>query len=115
MQTTFKTRINAKQSNGEVTKGEQITVPDASPSMREILVQFHNGISPQNNHKGFYNEDYTLPDFERLDLIDIDNILEDQKNHIQNLKENEKLLKAEIKKRSATQIQETNSNTNLST
>lgn len=70
----------------EIPQGVSMTVPDQTLSLRELIDRYTRGV-PVRTHQPVYNGDEDLPDFERLDLVDLDEARHFNKIHAQKLKE----------------------------
>lgn len=70
----------------EIPQGVSMTVPDQTLSLRELIDRYTRGV-PVRTHQPVYNGDEDLPDFERLDLVDLDEARHYNKVHAQKLKD----------------------------
>lgn len=92
-------------------KGDPLsmTVPDQSMEMREIYRRYAGGrpIDASNREPLYYGDDIEVPDLQKLDLVEVAQMLEenrervkllraqvDEETELQNRLENEKIIKA---------------------
>lgn len=85
----FKTQWNAKEfpKDRETNDLPSLTLPDQTMSMRTILDRYARGL-PIGGHKTpIYNGDEDLPELDHMDLAERQELLERNKERIQELRE----------------------------
>lgn len=82
------TYYNVSLDKGEVNNKPSMTVPDQSMSLRELLDRFARGL-PTGGQKTeiWHGEDEDMPDTSKMDLIDRMDLIEANKDFIQETKQ----------------------------
>lgn len=85
----FYTQFNRPADKGEINKGQSMTAPDQALTMRQIVQRFVQGRPLPSSGEPVYHEDY-VPDFKRLDLVEIDEYVEHINERVKTLKQEAK-------------------------
>lgn len=80
-----------KGSKGEVNKSPSLTVPDDTLSIREIIERYTKGLSAPIMFEKVYSEDN--PDIRGLDLVELKELAEENRDIINKHLENQRLAK----------------------
>jgi hypothetical protein len=77
-------------TEGVVTTLPSQTVPDQSLSLRELLLHYTRGGSLPNSEQSpaFFDENAFIPNLKKLDLVDIQEIMEDNAEKAEELQNN---------------------------
>lgn len=71
---TIKERANVKPATGEKLSNINLTVPDLAMSVQEIMKRHANGLTVHETRVAIYNGEEIVPDYERMDLVDKENL-----------------------------------------
>lgn len=86
MKPTIQTPFTMQQHEEELNTLPSLTVPDQSMSVDEILQRFATGRPiPDLSSKMTYTGDQYLPDLKRLDLVEQQELIDRNKQHINDL------------------------------
>lgn len=81
------TTYRLKDEDQEKGDPLSITIPDQSMEMREIYRRYAGGRPiDQSNREPLYYGDIEVPDLKKLDLVDIAQLLEENRNRVEDLK-----------------------------
>lgn len=83
----FKTQFNAHEfpSDAELNTKPSLTVPDQSMTIAEIMRRFAQGLPMEGQKVPVYNGDTEVPDFRKMDLVDIQELRERNEENIKNI------------------------------
>lgn len=91
---------DGKNVKGRKYKGKTLTVPNRVMSLRKLAERFASGLDDTLDHKiALYDEGRTvIKDFERLDLVERQEIVKDAMRQLQELKNKKQLMIQESNK-----------------
>lgn len=94
----FRTQYNTKPEKGESNNGTTMTEPDATLSIKELLL---NHTTARPYREPIYLEEMEMPDLGRMDLVEIQEMYESNNQSIADLKSQQLEIAQERKKRLA--------------
>lgn len=86
----MRTSQNYQISNGLSIEGHSLTVPDQSLTLRELLVNYTRGqdLPYGKQQAAFFDEDVTIPDLKKMDLVDLQELAEGNAHKASELQKN---------------------------
>lgn len=86
----MRTSQNYQISNGLSIEGQSLTVPDQSLTLRELLVNYTRGqdLPYGKQQPAFFDEDVTIPDLKKMDLVDLQELAEGNAHKASELQKN---------------------------
>lgn len=93
------TSQNYIPKTGVIATNPSLTVPDQSLSLRELLVNYTRGNDLPNSNKqqAFFDENEFIPDLKRMDLVDIQELMEENAQNASQLQQTIKQLQTPSK------------------
>lgn len=76
----------------EIVSGKSATIPEQSISPREMLERYRKGLPVSGKRVTFYDadgspEEMEMPDLKKMDLVEINEMMEANRQHIQKLRD----------------------------
>lgn len=88
----FKTPWNEvpSRNRGESNYGPSMTIPDQTMSVAEIMQRYARGLPIEGAKVPLYDEDNDMPDINRLDLAERQEMIQQAKDELADIKERHK-------------------------